>query len=138
MATLQRYVGGATGLGSTIGARQFLDEPGQNRFTQPSVLLGGLSGVGAGALYVTDAVEVPFVSDDLLASHAITALPTAAFYAAFPKTRGKTTTEQVQEALLGSTSGGSRRSGGSSSGDSGTAGSTEVLRSSSRRRSAGA
>lgn len=136
MATLQRYVGGATGLGSTIGARQFLDEPGQNRFTQPSVLLGGVSGIGAGALYVTDAVELPLLSDDFLASHAITALPTAAFYAAFPKQRGKTTTEQVQEALLGSSSSGSRRSGGSGNADNGSAGSTEVLRSS-RRRSAG-
>lgn len=142
MASIQRYVGGATGIGSTVGARRFLDESGQSRFQQPSVLIGGLTGLAAGALYVTDAVEVPVVSDDLLASHAITATPLAGFYAAFPKRSGQSTTEQVREAVLGG-SGTNRRSsggsGGGSNGDSATAGSTEVMTSGyGRRRRTGA
>lgn len=123
MASIQRLGGGATGVGAPVAARQFLDQPGQSRFMQPSVLAGVGSGVAAGAFYLTDLVDLPFLKDDFLASHAITSTPIGLFYAAFPKRAGQTTTQQVKETLLGGSSSPTRSSG---SGTSGTSGSTEV------------
>jgi len=114
MARLQQYAGGAFGAGGTISARQFLDEAGQNRLTQPSVLFGLGTGVLAGALWFTD-VETPVFRDEFWASHAMTAIPTGAFYAAFPKKSGTSTTEQVRSLLSSSGSGGTSSGGSRSS-----------------------
>jgi len=133
MASLQRYAGGSAGVGLPIAARQFLDEPGQPRYAQPSALLGLGTGVAAGGLYLTDLVDVPVVNDEFLAAHAITSTPLGAFYAAFPKRSGTSTTEQVRETLLGAGQQPRRQSG---SGTQAQSGSTTV-ESRSGRRSAG-
>jgi len=112
MADLQRYGGGAFGLGGTLAARQYLDEPSGNRFTQPSVLFGLGTGALAAGLYLAD-IQTPVVRDEFWASHAITALPTGGFYAAFPKQQGESTVEQVRRKLLdGSMDGGSGTASG--------------------------
>lgn len=141
MANLQRIGGGAVGVGLPIAARRFLDESGQGRLTQPSVILGGGTGLAAGGLFLTDAVDVPVLTDDFLAAHALGSLPAAAFYAAFPKQRGSTTTEQVKQRLGLGNGAKNRRSGGSGGGSSSaSAGTTEVVsggRSGGSRRRAG-
>lgn len=111
----QRIGGGAFGLGGTLAARQFFDEPGQDRLTQPSVLFGAGTGLLAGALWFTD-IDTPVLGDSFWASHALTSLPTAAFFAAFPKQSGTTTTEQVRKAVFGN----APTSGGSSGGSTGS------------------
>jgi hypothetical protein len=104
--TTQRVAGGAFGAGGTLGARQILDEPGQNRYTQPSVLFGLGTGVLAGALWYTD-VETPVVTDDFWASHAMTALPSGALSLLFPKSQDQSLLDGVlgQAGLGGSTNG---------------------------------
>lgn len=136
MASIQRLAGGAAGVATPVAARQFLDEPGQSRLTQPSVLTGVGTGVAAGGLYLTDAVDLPLVSDEFLAAHAIGATPLGLFYAAFPKKRGTTTTQQVKERLGIGTGSAPRRNGGSGS-DGSSSATTEVAVGGSRRRSAG-
>lgn len=126
MANLQRYGGGAAGVAAPVAARQFLDEPGQSRLTQPSVLAGVGTGVLAGGLYLTDAVDVPVVGDDFLAAHAITSTPLGLFYAAFPKRRGTTAVQQVKERIGFLGGGKQRRNTGGSGGGKAKAGSTEV------------
>jgi hypothetical protein len=134
MASLQRYAGGAAGIGGAIAMRQFLDEPGQSRFTQPSVLYGLGTGLAAGGLYLTDAVDLPVLGDGFLAAHAIGATPAGLFYSAFPKQRTTSTTQQVREALL-SGSQSPRRTPGSP--DTADSGSTQVEAVGGGRRSAG-
>lgn len=114
MAELQRYAGGGFGLGGTLAARQFFDETGGNRFMQPSVMFGLGTGALASALYLTD-IDTPVIEDDFWAAHAITALPSGAFFAAFPKKRNQSTTEQVRSVLRSPTNGGSGN--GSASGE---------------------
>lgn len=129
MASLnvQRAAGGGAGLGGTLAARQFLDEPGQTRLRQPSVLFGLGTGLLGAALWYTD-IDTPVVDDDFWISHAMTSVPTAAFFAAFPKQSGKTTVQQVQEALggaMGGNGGGSapaRERVGAASVETGSAG----------------
>lgn len=122
MAQLQRFVGGGTGLGGSLASRQFFDEPGQNRFLQPSVIYGLGTGVLAGTLWWTD-IDTPVIEDDFWASHALTAIPTGAFFAAFPKRSNQTTAQQVREALVG---GGSRGRTGGGNGSNGSAGGQHV------------
>jgi hypothetical protein len=133
MASLQRYAGGAAGIGGAIALRQFLDESGQSRFTQPSVLFGLGTGLAAGGLYLTDAVDVPVLGDGFLAAHAIGATPVGLFYSVFPKQRGTSTTQQVKEALLSGQSG--RRTPGSP--NTADSGSTQVEAPAGGRRTAG-
>lgn len=98
MARLEQFGGGAAGAGGTLAMRQYVDEPGQSRLKQPSALFGLGTGALAAGLWYTD-LNTPFIGDDFWASHAITALPTGMFMAAFPKQAGQTTTESVKEAL---------------------------------------
>jgi len=102
MAQLQRFAGGGFGLGGTLAARQFMDEPGQSRLKQPSVLFGAGTGALASLLYLVD-VDTPLITDDFWASHAITSLPAGLFFAAFPKQAGTSTVQQVREALNSAT-----------------------------------
>lgn len=99
MARLQQIAGGAFGAGGTIGARQFLDQPGQSRFTQPSVLFGLGTGALASVLWFTGLDSVTPLADEFWGSHALSSLPAGLFFLAFPKQASKTTVQQVQEAL---------------------------------------
>lgn len=120
MATLQRYAGGGVGLGGTLAARQFLDEPGQNRFMQPSVLFGLGTGALASALWYTD-IDTPIIKDDFWVSHALTSIPTGAFFAAFPQKANQTTAQQVRDAIFGN-----RPANGGTGGGNGGTGSQAV------------
>lgn len=95
---VQQFAGGGAGLGGTLAIRQYMDEPGQGRLMQPSVLYGLGTGVLASAMWWAD-IDVPLIADEFWASHAMTALPSGMFMAAFPKKSGTTTTEQVRSAL---------------------------------------
>jgi len=125
---VQRGAGGVAGLGGTVAARSFLDEPGQTRLFQPSVLYGLGTGAIASGLWFTD-IETPVVGEDFWASHALSALPAALFFAAFPKQQGTTTTQQVQSAFDSLLQSPGRRSSGGSNGDSngGSDGSTQAV-----------
>lgn len=118
MAQLQRFAGGGTGLGGSLAARQFLDEPGQNRFLQPSVIYGLGTGALASALWYTD-IDTPVIDDDFWVSHALTSVPTGAFFAAFPRRANQTTAQQVREALSGG-GGMGGGDGGNGNGDANT------------------
>jgi len=122
MARLQQTAGGAFGLGGTLAARQFLDQPGQNRFTQPSVLFGLGTGVLASALWYTGLDTVTPLSDEFWGSHAMSSIPTGMFFLAFPKQANQGTVEQVQEALNRGTAsrGGTGGGGGTASSERAT------------------
>lgn len=105
MATLQRVAGGGFGLGGTLAARQFLDEPGNSRFTQPSALFGLGTGALALGLWYVD-VDL-LLGDDFWASHAITSIPSGLVSVLFPKKAGSPATERIRDQLF---SGGNQRS----------------------------
>jgi hypothetical protein len=112
MARIQQFGGGAAGVGGTLAARQLLDEPGQNRLTQPSVLYGLGTGALASVLWFTD-IETPVLADEFWASHAMTSIPAGLFNAVFPKQSGTSSVEQVREALRNLNGGSSGGSGSS-------------------------
>lgn len=93
MAQIHRIVGGVAGLGGTLGARMFLDEPGADRFSQPSVMYGLGTGALATALWGIDTTGTVNLdstlvrgTSDFFASHAATALPAGGASALLPKT----------------------------------------------------
>lgn len=93
MAQIHRIVGGVAGLGGTLGARMFLDEPGADRFQQPSVMYGLGTGALATALWGLDTTgtfnldsNLVRGTSDFFATHAATALPAGGASALLPKT----------------------------------------------------
>jgi hypothetical protein len=117
MSRLQQFGGGAFGAGGTIAAREFADEPGDSRFAQPSVLFGLGTGTLAAALYAghrLGRIETPVLEEDFWGAHALTALPTGAFYAAFPKQANQSTSEQVAEAFRNRLGSGNNSNGSAS------------------------
>lgn len=140
MATLQRVAGGGFGLGGTLAARQFLDEPGNSRFTQPSALFG--LGTGALALGLWYVDRDLLLGDDFWASHAITSIPSGLVSVLFPKKAGSPAAERIRDQLF---SNGNQRSrtppsgssnGGSNGGSGGNSGAgTQSARPTSRSRS---
>jgi|APHM01.1.fsa_nt_gi hypothetical protein len=101
MAEATQFAGGATGLGGTVAARQFLDTPGRNRFVQPSALYGVGTGLLAGALWFTGADSITGLPDSFWGSHAITSIPAGVFSVIFPTRAGQSTASQVRETLSG-------------------------------------
>jgi len=136
MATLQRVAGGGFGLGGTLAARQFVDEPGNSRFTQPSALFGlGTGALALGMWYVD--IDVPLLADDFWASHAITSIPAGMVSVLFPKTAGTPAAERIREQLFSDgPSRGRNPSGGSgSNGGTNGGGTAEQVRTGTRTRS---
>lgn len=138
MARLQQFAGGAFGAGGTIATREVFGEAGTSRFRQPSVLFGLGTGAAAAALWWTNKTgrfETPVLDESFWGSHAATALPAGALYAALPAKPGATTTEQVINQINESlgTSFGSGSNGGGSNGNNGGTESVTVRRANSQR-----